>query len=251
MNNPEDKVNDCMTTGGLEKSYMKLFTYGFNQVQMDAIRWHFGKEEYVDVTEHYQDILALNADMVIVSLDFGKAEEIDVIRAYEKKTKDVEDRTFIYVTEETRMEWNKDMYDKLLHGLKEAASIMTVEQIKMLTLFYIHKNKHGYISRIESNEKRKIIFLDFFRPELQTTELIILSYGDDSISKTEYEKYMSCGVYDRVSVDWHKEAIKERCLEQLFYDRTRIEELPPLLKPIKEKLDEYTSPFIYAVFGEE
>ncbi len=27
---------------------MKLFTYGFNRVQMDAIRWHFGKEEYID-----------------------------------------------------------------------------------------------------------------------------------------------------------------------------------------------------------
>ena len=128
---------------------------------------------------------------------------------------------------------------------------MTVEQFKMLTLFYIHKNKQGYISRIESNEKRKIIFLDFYRPELQTTELIIMSYGDDSISKTEYNEYMSHGEYDRVSVDWYKEINKEQCLEQLFYDRTRIEELPPLLKPIKEKLDEYTAPFIYAVFGEE
>ena len=54
-----------------EESYMKLFTYGFNRVQMDAIRWHFGKEEYIDVTEQYQDILALNADMVIVSLEFA------------------------------------------------------------------------------------------------------------------------------------------------------------------------------------
>ena len=48
-----------------EESYMKLFTYGFNRVQMDAIRWHFGKEEYIDVTEQYQDILALNADMFL------------------------------------------------------------------------------------------------------------------------------------------------------------------------------------------
>ena len=78
-----------------------------------------------------------------------------------------------------------------------------------------------------------------------------MSYGDDSISKSEYNKYMSHGEYDRVSVDWYKEINKEQCLEQLFYDRTRIEELPPLLKPIKEKLDEYTAPFIYAVFGEE
>ena len=234
-----------------EELYMKLFTYGFNRVQMDAIRWHFGKEEYIDVTEQYQDILALNADMVIVSLEFGKSEEIDVISEYEQVTKDVEARNYIYVTEEMRMEWYKDMYDKLLYGLKKAASLMTVEQFKMLTLFYIHKNKQGYISRIESNEKRKIIFLDFYRPELQTTELIIMSYGDDSISKTEYNEYMSHGEYDRVSVDWYKEINKEQCLEQLFYDRTRIEELPPLLKPIKEKLDEYTAPFIYAVFGEE
>ena len=63
------------------------------------------KEEYIDVTEQYQDILALNADMVIVSLEFGKSEEIDVIREYEQVTKDVEARKYIYVTEKMRMEW--------------------------------------------------------------------------------------------------------------------------------------------------
>lgn len=121
----------------------------------------------------------------------------------------------------------------------------------MLSLFYIHENKQGYISRIETNEKRKIIYLDFYRTELQTTELIIMSYGDDPISNEEYDKYMSCGEYDRVSVDWFKEANKETCLDQLFYDRVKIEELPPLLRPIKEKLDECTSPFMYAIWGEE
>lgn len=117
---------------------MKVFVYGCRILDMDAIRWHFGKNEYIDVTNQYQDVLALNADMVLVS-----------------------------------------------------------------------------------------------------------------ISKAEYDKYVALGKYDRVSVDWHKEAIKDRCLENLFYNRTDISELPPILKPLKELLDTYTEPFKYAWFGED
>lgn len=230
---------------------MKVFTYGFDKLQMEDIRWHFGKEEYIDVTFQYQDIMAMDADMIIVSLEFGKEEEIAAIREYEKETNDIEGKTYVYVTEDMQMEWSKDMYYKFYDALEEAASVMTVEQHKMLSLFYMHENKQGYISRIETNEKRKIIYLDFYRPGLQTTELIIMSYGDDPISNAEYDKYMSCGEYDRVSVDWYKEANKTTCLEQLFYDRVKIEELPLLLRPIKEKLDEYTAPFMYAIWGEE
>lgn len=85
----------------------------------------------------------------------------------------------------------------------------------------------------------------------QFSQLIILFCVDDSISKAEYDKYVALGKYDRVSVDWHKEANKDLCLEELFYNRTDISELPPILKPLKELLDTHTETFKYAWFGED
>ncbi len=230
---------------------MKVFVYGCRILDMDAIRWHFGKNEYIDVTNQYQDILALNADMVLVNVENCNKKVLDVIKSYEAETKDVEEREYIYLTDDMLTEWYQDMYEKFYDAVKEVSKTATMEQKKALSLFYIHANDEGYISDISSDEARNVFFIDFYRKSSQTTELIILSCGDDSISKAEYDKYVALGKYDRVSVDWHKEATKDLCLEELFYNRTDIDELPPILKPLKELLDTHTEPFKYAWFGED
>ena len=71
--------------------------------------------------------MELNADMIIVSLEFGKEEEISSIREYENETNDIEGKTYVYVTEDMQMEWTKDMYYKFYDALEKAASVMTVE----------------------------------------------------------------------------------------------------------------------------
>lgn len=230
---------------------MKVFVYGCRILDMDAIRWHFGKNDYIDVTNQYQDILALNADMVLVNVENCKKKVLDVIKTYEAETKDVEEREYIYLTDDMLTEWYQDMYEKFHDAVKEASKTATMDQKKALSLFYIHSNDEGYISDISSDDARNVFFIEFYRKSSQTTELIILSCGDDSISKTEYDKYTALGKYDRVSVDWHKEANKDLCLEELFYNRTDISELPPILKPLKELLDTHTEPFKYAWFGED
>ena len=48
---------------------MRIFTYGIEDIKMDAVRWRFGKADYIDVTPQYQDILALCADIVLVAID--------------------------------------------------------------------------------------------------------------------------------------------------------------------------------------
>lgn len=230
---------------------MKVFVYGFREIDMDSIRWHFGKNEYIDVTEQYQDILALCSDMVIVNVDNCDKDILEVIKAYESETRDVEEREYHYLTNDIRAEWYQDMYDTFLDAVKKASIVATPKQKKALSLFYINTNDAGYISDINTDEARNIFFIDYFRKSSQTTELIILSCGDDSISKAEYDKYVALGKYDRVSVDWHKEATKDLCLEELFYNRTDIDELPPILKPLKELLDTHTESLKYAWFGED
>lgn len=230
---------------------MKVFVYGCRILDMDAIRWHFGKNDYIDVTNQYQDILALNADMVLINVENCKKDVLEIIKSYEAETKDVEKREYYYLTDDILTEWYQDMYGKYIDAVKEASGTATMEQKKALSLFYIHSNDEGYISDISFDEARNVFFIEFYRKSSQTTELIILSCGDDPISKAEYDKYVALGKYDRVSVDWHKEANKDLCLEELFFNRTDISELPPILKPLKELLDTHTEPFKYAWFGED
>ena len=119
---------------------MKVFVYGFREIDMDSIRWHFGKNEYIDVTEKYQDILALCSDMVIVNVDNCDKDILEVIKAYESETRDVEEREYHYLTNDVRAEWYQDMYDKFLDAVKKASIVATPEQKKALSLFYINTN---------------------------------------------------------------------------------------------------------------
>lgn len=227
-----------------------IFVYGFEKYQMAAIRWRFGEANYVDVTPLYQDILAMNAEVVVISLENIPENALAVVKQYEDETKDVEEREYYYLTNEDYQEWDFAFYDKLDKAIVEAAKGITDEQLFRLSLFYIHKNEEGYIAKIWSEESRQLIFVEFFRPKLQTTELIIFSFGDD-ISRRECELWQEKGGYDRVSLDWNKELVKERCLEGLYYDHVDISELHPVLQPLKTRLDELTAEFEYAYWGDE
>lgn len=88
---------------------MKVFVYGFSKVDMELIRWHFGNNEYIDVTEQYQDILALNADMIIVNVENCKKKVLEIIKFYEAETKDVEKRKYHYLTDDILTNWRQDM----------------------------------------------------------------------------------------------------------------------------------------------
>ena len=57
---------------------MRIFTYGIEDIKMDAVRWRFGKADYIDVTPQYQDILALCADIVLV-LVLGSGQGADLL----------------------------------------------------------------------------------------------------------------------------------------------------------------------------
>ena len=42
---------------------MTIFTYGIEKSLLEVLQHYFGEAEYFDVTEQYQDILALCADV--------------------------------------------------------------------------------------------------------------------------------------------------------------------------------------------
>lgn len=77
---------------------MKVFTYGFDRSLQPVIKKCFGDHLYVDVTDTYQDILALPADIVIVNTENCEAGILNLIKEYESETIEVEERRYEYVT---------------------------------------------------------------------------------------------------------------------------------------------------------
>lgn len=228
---------------------MTILTYGFEKNQMDVIRWMFGKADYIDVTDSYQDIFALNADVVVVNLENTATDVRKKIYAYEEEMKELENRTYRYIFKEEFSGMQKAFYENLHDAIVEASRGMTKDELFRLSLFYIHQNDAGYIAGIWSDENKDRMYIEFYRPELQTTELIIFSFGED-ISKDECDYWQKSGHYDRVSVDWYKEAVKEYCLGDLFYDPVDVSELHPVLQPLKLKLERLTEKYEYAYWGD-
>lgn len=80
---------------------MKVFMYGIEEKYVGGVQNKYGDAEYVDVTECYQDILALPADVVVVNIDCADSIELAAIRKYEAETKEVEVREYLYLDTET------------------------------------------------------------------------------------------------------------------------------------------------------
>ena len=76
---------------------MRVFTCGVGKYQEGWIKRYLGIAEYIDVTEQYEDIFAMNADVVVVSIDNCSSKVVAAIREYEKETAGMEDRKYIYI----------------------------------------------------------------------------------------------------------------------------------------------------------
>lgn len=98
---------------------MRIFTYGIEDGKMDAIRWHFGKAEYVDVTEAYQDILALCADVVIMAVEHTPEVVIATIREFQEEVSTEDDTEYYYVTDKEIEDWFKEYYSDLEDSIDE------------------------------------------------------------------------------------------------------------------------------------
>ena len=77
---------------------MIIFTYGIEKSLLDILQRYFGEAEYFDVTEQYQDILALCADVVVISEANCSDNVLKIIREFEEETKEMEDTLYIYLT---------------------------------------------------------------------------------------------------------------------------------------------------------
>lgn len=97
---------------------MRIFTYGIEQRQMDAIRCIFGMAEYIDVSNQYQDILALCADVVIMSVDHTPDDILLTIKEYEQEVGDDDNTQYVYISDEEIDEWFKEYYSGAMHYLE-------------------------------------------------------------------------------------------------------------------------------------
>ncbi len=228
---------------------MKIFTYGIDDKKMDSIRWHFGRAEYVDTTMQYQDILALCADVVVINVDNASSEVLTAVRQYETETKDVDDTQYHYITDEDLEKWIKEYYCKLEEAIERVSMDVSLDEFEAVQLFGIQKYHNGNITKAYTQEEGKIKFYEYFRHSQGKNELLILSLGDNPIDAKTY--HMFDERYDIVSVAWFREIqSKRQCLRELFEYRTDMNELPPVLRGIKTKLDDAVEPYLYAYFGE-
>ena len=226
---------------------MRVFTYGIEANKMDAIRWAFGKAEYIDVTDAYQDILALCADVVIMAVDHTPEDIIATIKGLQEEVSGDDETEYHYVTDEEFNDWFKEYYSALEDSLEKLADTVTREEFEALHLVGIQKYHGGIISHVYIDEDVK--HYEFYRPEVGKRELLILSLGDNLIDSKTYHSYEDR--YDIVSVACYKEKMsKKGCLSEIFEDRIPITELPPILWKLKEKFDNVTEPYVYAYFGE-
>ena len=177
---------------------MKILTYGFDEIHMDIVRWNFRKNEYVDVTDSYQDIFARQSDAVVISEENCSKEILAEIQCYEQDKKLEENRDYVYVTDTLRDRWAKEMYGSLSDISKSLYREMSDEQVRAMGFVTMHTVKDGYITGIRHDPDRKVTFLEVFMPERDRTELLILSDGDDPINKEECDRYMATGRYDMV-----------------------------------------------------
>ena len=86
---------------------MIIFTYGISKNLYENMKNCFLESEVIDVSEQYQDILALSADIVIISKSYCSQEELDIIQEFEAETKDMDETIYIYLTLEHEMELTK------------------------------------------------------------------------------------------------------------------------------------------------
>lgn len=210
---------------------MRIFTYGIEDRRMDAVRWHFGKAEYLDTTSQYQDILALYADKVVINLDAAPSDAVNIIKEFEEETKEDETK-YYYVTNDEIEDWCKELYLSMKEAICQVMKSLTEKEYEAMHLYGIQEYHY-----------------EFYRRDVGKRELLILSFGDNPIDAKTYFSYVE--KYDTASVGWFNDIpTKTMCLREMFEYRTKLDDLPLVLRGIKMKLDQAVEPFEYAYFGE-
>lgn len=227
---------------------MKIFTYGIEEIKLDALRWHFGKADYIDTTLQYQDILAMCADKVVMAVDHTPENVLQTVREFQEEVADEDDTEYVYITDVELESWIQDYYCQMEDVLTKVAQDITPDEFEALHLFGIQKYHSGVISKVFTSEAEDLKHYEFYRPEAGKKELLVVSLGNNLIDAATYRDYEK--QYDIVSVACYKEKLyKGACLREIFEFRTPKEELPPVLRQIKCKLDEAMEQFVYTYFG--
>lgn len=86
---------------------MKIFTYGIEPKHMGGIKNRFGEAEYIDVSGQYQDILAMNAEIVLMNTDNTGSDVLEIIKEYAQEVGEDEDRDYFYLNNEELDEMNE------------------------------------------------------------------------------------------------------------------------------------------------
>ena len=227
---------------------MTVFIYGFYENEMEAIRWHIGRADYVDVSDQFEDILALKAEIVVINLDRIDDSALSMIKEYEEETKGVEDREYFYVTQDMFDDWSRDLYECLEDDLAKAGNDITYSELRALVFWEVDFNHSGYISDIRSDAERNLLCIDYFDAEQQRTELIIVSLGNDPVSGDECKAYEQD--YFCVKVAWLQELKKLKAWKHLYYEEVEEKDVPPILRPLVKKIYDKTKKYRYAVYGE-
>ncbi|MDO4189736.1 MAG: hypothetical protein Q4D29_12195 [Lachnospiraceae bacterium] len=224
---------------------MKILLYGFDGKKKIAIKRKFGYADYIDVTSQYQDILALCADKVIVSVDNTSAEILKTIKEYQNETEGVDKTEYYYVTDDETEEYFIGFYNTMTNAIDEIADIITKVEFEALHLFGLQRNHNGIITYTLSMEDADIKHYEYFRPEIGKRELLIISLGDNLIDSKTYRSYEER--YDIVSVACYKEKLSRRSgTLELYEEGICKENLPPVLHRVKDMLDKAMETFINA-----
>lgn len=229
---------------------MKIFVYAMDKADMPAIRWHFGKAEYIDVTEEYRDILALCADKIIINNDTAPSNVVQIVREFEEDTKEDSATEYIYVTEKDLVSWFEDYFDSLNSITHEVSKSMSTQEFEAFHLWGLQKYHGGIITNVYNSGDGTIKHFEYHREEVKKKELLIISLGNNPIDKDLYVKYKE--KYENVSVAWFGEQVaKEMRLRELYEFPCSIDEVPFVLRDIKRELDNKTQRCRYAYWEDE
>ena len=77
---------------------MKVLTLGYKEP--GGLRFRYGRGEYIDVSDSFQDVMAVEADVVAVNISITDASTVDKIRKYELASVGETGTVFLYQSSE-------------------------------------------------------------------------------------------------------------------------------------------------------
>ena len=84
---------------------MKVLALGYKD--LGALYLRYGKGEYIDVSNSFQDVMAIDADVVAVNISTTDSSIVDKIRKYELASDGELETVFLYQSDEKLIEATK------------------------------------------------------------------------------------------------------------------------------------------------